>query len=171
MDKESIFGNLMNNHINGFMTDISLDPSNITVYPVSQFNLEGIKILIDNCKRIGDKNNNVAVATVDPIVWMCDLLDKHWDKISFVSTKPTFNILQVKSNKLVSTNYKTISINFDSMEELDEFFNKSQFKTFVLFSLVKYVNLSSMKSYCVLRYCDITEKYEERDKKINKILA
>ena len=89
--------------ING-PTQLSTDPKNISVYPIGENNLEGIKILIDNCFRMGSDNSNVRMATVDPSLWLGQFLDKHWSKISYVTSMPTFNIMKVEGNQIVTKN-------------------------------------------------------------------
>lgn len=150
---------------------IDIDPKSISVYPISEYNLEGVKILIDNCLRMGkEDNNNVIMATVDPSLWLPEFLDKHWNKISYVSNNPSFGITKVEGGRIILKNYRVDSIKFDTDEEIDEFFNKGKWKKFVLFSIVKHANLSIMKTHYSIRYSDITEKFEERDNKINEIL-
>lgn len=149
----------------------STDPKGISVYPISSENLEGIKFLIDNCIRMGsENNNNVTVATVNPTIWLGDFLDKHWRNISYVTTIPKFNILRVEDGKIVSNIYSTITVDFKSDEEVSDFLSKGRWKKFVLFSIVKYANLENLSFNYRIRYADITEKYEERDGKINAIL-
>ena len=63
----------------------NLDTKSISVYPFSEYNMEGLKLLLDNCKRMGNENTNVRVATVDPTLWLGGFLDKHWQKIPSVS--------------------------------------------------------------------------------------
>lgn len=147
------------------------DPKNISVYPISIDNLEGIKILIDNCMRMGSENNsNVTIATINPSIWLGDFLDKYFHNISYVSTLPNFHMMKVEDNKIVSQTYSVKTENFDSDIDIDEFFKKGRWKKFVLFSIVKYVDLENLSSSYKVRYADITEKYEERDGKINSIL-
>ena len=148
----------------------SVDAKSISVYPVGDNNLEGIKILIDSCFRMGNDNINVRMATVDPTLWLGKILDKHWTRISYVTAMPSFNIIKVEDNKIVSKQYNTITTEFDSRESLDDFFDKGRWKTFVLFSIIKYVDLLTLTTSYRVRYADITEKYEERDNKINEIL-
>lgn len=150
----------------------SLDLRNISLYPISEYNLEGIKILLDNCMRMGtEQNSNVELATINPSIWLSDLLNKHWNKISYVSTKPTFEILKIDSDVIVSKSYKVDSLTFNSDDELDNFFEQGKWKRFVLFSIVKYANLSTMTCYYEIKYSDVTEKFEERDNKINFIIG
>lgn len=151
-------------------TNINADPKTISVYPIGENNLEGIKILIDNCFRMGGENNNVRMATVDPSLWLGDFLDKHWNKISYVTSLPTFMIMKVVDNKVISKQYSSETKEFESEELVNEFFEKGRWKTFVLFSIIKYVDLLTLTISYRVRYADITEKYEERDNKINEIL-
>jgi hypothetical protein len=147
-----------------------IDIKSISVYPIGENNLEGIKILIENCFRMGSENSNVRTATVNPTLWLGDFLDKHWNKISYVTTQPSFDIFKVEGNKIVSKQFITTTSEFESEIDIDDFFNKNRWKTFVLFSIMKYVDLTNLTISYKLRYADITEKYEERDGKINSIL-
>ena len=149
---------------------INIEPKSIQVYPIGDNNLEGIKILIDNCFRMGNDNSNVRVATVDPSLWLGQFLDKHWNRISYVTSVPTFNIMKVEDNQLISKNYNCVMKEFESDELINEFFEKGIWKTFVIFSIIKHVELVTLSSTYRVRYADITEKYEERDNKIKEIL-
>ena len=149
---------------------INIEPKLIQVYPIGENNLEGIKILIDNCFRMGNDNSNVRVATVDPSLWLGQFLDKHWNRISYVTSVPTFNIMKVEDNQLISKNYNCVMKEFESDELINEFFEKGIWKTFVIFSIIKHVELVTLSSTYRVRYADITEKYEERDNKIKEIL-
>lgn len=167
-----MFSDLISNYTtNPISVSNSLDVKSISVYPISEYNLEGIKILLDNCMRMGSElNTNVQLATIHPSMWLGDFLDKNWDKISHVTTNVQFTILKHESGKIISKNYKVDSVKFDTEEELNSFFINGKWKKFVLFSVVKYANLSTMNCYYSVRYSDITEKFEERDNKINEIL-
>lgn len=167
------FNNLIKNEFESYsFGKEQMDPQFITVYPLSEYNLEGVKILYDNCKKMSNLNNNVKIATVDPKIWLGQLLDKHFDKISYVSSKMEFNILKIdsKSDTILNKSYNIKTSEFSSEEELDEFFNNSHFKTLVVFSIIKNVDLVTLKAYYKLRFTDITETFEVRDKKIKNIL-
>ena len=148
----------------------NLDPKNISVYPFSEYNMEGLKLLLDNCKRMGHENTNVRVATVDPTLWLGGFLDRHWQKISFISTLVSFNIFKLEGNNLVTKAYRASNFEFNSDDELDNFFNEKKFIKLVMFSITKFVDLETMTSKYTVRLADITEKYEERDMKIEEIL-
>ena len=57
-----------------------------------------------------------------------------------------------------------------NQQAVNDFFEKGRWKTFVLFSIIKYVDLVNLSTSYRVRYADITEKYEERDNKIEEIL-
>lgn len=165
-----IFKELLQNIKSAANISPNIDAKSIQVYPVGENNLEGIKILIDNCFRMGNENINVRIATIDPSIWLGQFLDKHWTKISYVSTVPNFYIMKVEDNKIVSRTYNCITKEFESDELINDFFEKSRWKTFVIFSIIKHVDLVTLSSSYRVRYADITEKYEERDNKLEEIL-
>lgn len=150
---------------------VNLDPSSITVYPVNAHNLEGIKILFETCKRLGSNNNNVEIATIDPSLWLGDFLDKYWTKISFVSSQIEFQIVKFENGRLVNKKYQVSTSEFINDDEIESFFNNNKFSKLVLFSVVKNVNLLTLKSSYRIRFTDISEKYEIRDEKIKDILG
>ena len=164
-----IFKDFIKN-INGAAQLTNTDPKSISVYPIGENNLEGIKILIDNCFRMGNDNNNVRMATVDPSLWLGQFLDKHWTKISYVTSMPSFHIMKVVDNTIVSKQYNTETKEFESEDLINNFFEKGRWKTFVLFSIIKHVDLTNLSISYRVRYTDITEKYEERDNKLEEIL-
>jgi hypothetical protein len=149
---------------------INIEPKSIQVYPIGENNLEGVKVLIDNCYRMGSENNNVRMATVDPSIWLGQFLDKHWSKISYVTSMIAFNIMKVEGNQIVTKNYNCLTKEFVTDDEINDFFEKGKWKTFVMFSIIKSVDLVTLSSTYKIKYADITEKYEERDNKINEIL-
>jgi len=165
-----IFKELLQNIKSSANISPNIDAKSIQVYPVGENNLEGIKILIDNCFRMGNDNNNVQIATIDPSIWLGQFLDRHWSKISYVTSLPSFNIMKVENNEIVSRSYNCITKEFESDELINDFFEKSRWKTFVMFSIIKYVDLVALSSSYRVRYADITEKYEERDNKLEEIL-
>ena len=77
---------------------------------------------------------------------------------------------KVIDNKIVSKQYNTETKEFESEGLINEFFEKGRWKTLVLFSIIKYVDLLTLNISYRVRYADITEKYEERDNKLEEIL-
>lgn len=160
-----MFGDFVNN----FKLTCKLE---LSVYPISEFNLEAIKYLVENCERCNDiPNLNVSLATFNTSLWLGDFLDKYWDKISYVSRLPIFNIIKVEDGRIISKRYETRSDTFDNEEELDKFLQEGKWKKFVIYTVSKFADLSKMSSFYVVRYADITEKYEIRDNKIDSILG
>lgn len=147
-----------------------LDPKKVSIYPISEYNLEGIKILYDNSLRMCHDNVNVNTASVHPSIWMGDVLDRYWDKISYVCDSPTFTVMKVENNEIVEKQYKTDIIKLGTDDDLNKFFENGTWKKFVLFYIIKYVDLVSIEPYYAIKYADITEKFEERDSKISSIL-
>ena len=165
------FEDFIKNSANPGVPTMTPRNSEISIYPISESNLEAIKILISNCMRMGvESNNNVTIATHDPSLWLGGFLDKYWSKISYVVTLPNFSVLKMEGNSIINNTYKTDIVSLHTDDELDRFFNLNKWKKFALFSVVKFANLSTMKSFYQIRYSDITEKYEERDGKIDEIL-
>jgi hypothetical protein len=165
-----IFKEFLQNIKSASNVSSNIDAKSIQVYPVGENNLEGIKILIDNCFRMGNDNSNVRIATIDPSLWLGQFLDKHWTKISYVTSVPAFNIMKVEDNEIVSKQYNTETKEFESDDLINDFFEKGRWKTLVIFSIIKHVDLVTLSSSYRVRYADITEKYEERDNKIEEIL-
>jgi hypothetical protein len=165
-----MFNDLLSSRWPNQMIMPSLDPKTINIYPISEYNLEGIKILYDNSIRMGHDNINVEMASISPTLWMGDLLDKHWTKISFVCSTPVFEVMKIEGGNFVSKNYTTEPFECNTEDELDEFFTKGKYKKLVIFSISKNANLSTMNTYYKIRYADITEKFEERDSKLTEIL-
>jgi len=145
--------------------------SELSIYPISEYNLEAIKFLVDNCEMCNSSNTNVNLASFHTSIWLVDFLDRYWDKISYVTKLPVFNIMKIEGSKIITKTYETISDTFDNEEELDKFFEDGRWKKFVIYTVSKFADLSKMSSFYVVRYADITEKYEVRDNKIDSILG
>lgn len=166
-----IFKNLIKRNFDGYSFNATENgPNSISLYPISEFNLEGVKILFNNCKNVGTDNSNVRIATVDPALWLGDFLDKYWKKISYVSSAIKFTVYQIEGNSIVNKEFSIITKEFKSEEELDDIFKDGQYKSLVLFSVMKIVNLIDLTYLYRVRYSDITQKYEIRDKKINDLI-
>ena len=164
------FENLITNPYN-LSNNLSYSQKDISLYPVGEYNLDGIIVLIENCRRNAADNSNVEFATVSPSLWLGGFLEKHWDKISYVCALPNFRTLKVVGDGIVETNYKVDSADFNSEQELDNFFENNKWRRLVLFYIIKVVDLRTMSIQYRVRYGDITEKFEERDNKINSVLG
>lgn len=157
-----------------FVSEIkTLSPKReLSVYPISEYNLEAIKYLVDNCEMCNDSaNTNVHLATFNTSLWLGDFLDKYWDKMSYVCKMPVFNLMKLEGDKIVTRTYETRSDTFQTEDDLDKFFEEGKWKKFAIYTISKFADLSKMSSFYVVRYADITEKYEVRDNKLNSILG
>lgn len=165
-----MFKDFIENANNQFSTGNSIDIKTVALYPISEYNLEGIKFLIDNCEIGNQENVNVSTATVHTSLWLGDFLDRHYDKISYVCKLPAFDVLRVDCGKIIAKRYNVKPVEFKSEEELNKFFEDGKWKTFVIYTIVKLVDLSTMDVRYNVRYADISEEYEVRDNKISSIL-
>lgn len=165
-----IFTDVIKNHYSQPGVKITDDPRTITVYPLGDLNLEGVKVLLDNCKRHNTENNNVRVATVDPTLWIGKFLDKHYQKLSFVSISISFEIHQVINGSIFCKSYKHDYLNFNSELELDNYMESMKWKTIVIHSITKEINLDNLNTKFTVRICEIGDSTEERDKKIKEVL-
>jgi|SaaInlV_165m_DNA_1040744.scaffolds.fasta_scaffold04565_4 hypothetical protein len=144
----------------------------LSVYPISEYNLEALKYLVENCEVCNDSSNvNVNLATFNTSLWLDDLLDKYWDKISYVCKSPVFNIMKLEGNKIITRTYETRAYTFKTESDLHKFFEEGKWKKFAIYTISKFADLSKMSSFYVIRYADITEKYEVRDNKLSSILG
>ena len=159
------------------MFDVSLfsqmEKSETIVYFNDSLDVSCLKLLYDNCVRMGSESNtNVTIATAHPDLWFGEYFDFFRTKIKMVVKSPVFQLTKVEGNQLVSTNYSCEILEFESDEELKKFFeDMTEYGSIAVFSLVKYVDIKSFSISWRLRYKDITTKEEVRDKKIDKIIV
>ena len=147
------------------------------LYPIDESNLYGVRVLIDNCTRMGAgwqnaeiNNTNVSIATVDPIVWLPEFLDKLLFKFSYISTLANFETIQLNDEKLTSVVYNCDVVKFKDIDEIKDKIDLLEFGTLVLFSAVKYVDLTTLSVYYEVRYKNISTKATIRDRKLGKII-
>lgn len=158
------------------MFDVSLfsqmEKSETIVYFNDSLDVSCLKLLYDNCVRMGSESNtNVTIATAHPDLWFGEYFDFFRTKIKMVVKSPVFQLTKVEGNQLVSTNYSCEILEFESDEELKKFFeDMTEYGSIAVFSLVKYVDIKSFSISWRLRYKDISTKEEIRDKKISTIL-
>ena len=89
---------------------------------------------------------------------------------NYIIDKKNINERNTNSNGSLMRISPLCLIEFKSDDELDNFFNEKKFRKLVMFSITKSVDLETMNSRYTVRLADITEKYEERDMKIEEIL-
>jgi len=141
------------------------------LYPVSENDLGGLAILISNC-TFGGKEllHNMQFASIDPSIWLGDFLDKYWNKMSYVTAAPNFNLLIVESGKIVIKPHGILSENFETDEDINTFFNNPKNKKLAIYTITKWADLALMKTWYSLRYANLTEKSEIRGNYIDTIL-
>jgi hypothetical protein len=131
-----------------------------------------MKTLYDNCARMGSANNsNVTVATVHPSLWFSEIFSKIESTIKLVTKNPAFEIYEIIDNKVVVTRHTCDTIFFTDEREMIEFFlSYDTYKKLAIFSIVKFLDLQTLKSSWNVRYKDLTTKSEMRDSKLNELI-
>lgn len=158
-----------------------LDLSNLESFKDSQPNIfinsQGLdffflKTLYENCLRMGSTTNtNVTHATIHPILWFSEFFEKYSDCIKMVSKNASFEIILIVDNKIITQSHSSEFFQFDSDEELDNYFNQFRnYKNLVLFSIIKLLDLQTLKSVWHVRSKDLTSKEEMRNLKIDDII-
>ena len=135
--------------------------------PVNNHSLDAVIQLITNCRDLGI---GVQYATFDISLWLNDFLVKNYSKIKYVSATPKFTLEYIEKDLPHSKVIDCDPITFNSDDELQKFFDGKDGRTLVIYVIGKYIDLKTLKVFYRMRYADITEKYEEREMKINKIL-
>ena len=135
--------------------------------PVNNHSLDAVIQLITNCRDLGI---GVQYATFDITLWLNDFLVNNYSKIKYVTALPRFTLEYIVNDRPHSKIIDCEPIQFDSDDELQKFFDDNNVKTLVIYVIGKYIDLKTLKVFYRMRYADITDKDEERDFKINKIL-
>lgn len=146
-----------------------LKSDNITLYKVDVVDISALFILYDNCHRMGNENNNnVWLATVDPEAWFDDLVPAILSSVSFVTKIPGFQTISLNGKDLLTQSYICDKGEFDSLKSLKDFLDeKGRLSVLVVYSVVQYVDLKTLKPTWILRYKEITDTQTIRDKKID----
>ena len=118
-------------------------------------------------RMCNESNNNVEIATVSPSVWFDDLVDVVMENVGYVAKSTQFQFLFYKNPDILSICYSCDVERFNSLNDLKDFIKKKgQFSTLVLFSIVKYVDLHNLNVYWSMRYKEILDTQQIREKKI-----
>lgn len=147
--------------------------SNSTVIRVDRLDPSALFLLYENSVRMGNEsNNNTLLASLEPSIWLEEISEVILEHVSYVSKFPCFEIGYFHNNVWKTESHNIEGFNeFDSIEELKEFIKEvGKRSTLVLYYIVNYVDLNSMRKYWVLRSKSVSFKLDERDKKIKKIL-
>ena len=141
----------------------------IVLYKVDSIDLSALFILHENCHRMGNENNNnVMLATVTPGVWFDDLVPTILSNVSFITKVPGFQTISLNGEDLVFQSYTCDLDEFQSLELLKNFLiQKGRLSILVLYSVIQYVDLKTLKSSWFIRYKEIIDPQTIRDKKID----
>lgn len=141
----------------------------ITLYKVDWIDLSALFVLYDNCQRMGNENNNnVMLATVTPEVWFDDLVPTILSNVSFVTKVPGFQTVSFNGKDLVAQTYTCDKSEFQSLDSLKDFLvEKGRLSVFILYSIIQYVDLKTLKPSWFIRYKEIIDPQTIRDKKID----
>lgn len=141
----------------------------IVLYKLDSIDLSALFILYENCHRMGNENNNnVMLATVTPEAWFDDLVPTIISNVSFVTKLPSFQTISLNSKDLVSQSYNCDKAEFQSLELLKAFLiEKGRLSVLILYSVIQYVDLKTLKPSWFIRYKEIIDTQTIRDKKID----
>lgn len=146
-----------------------IKPEQIILYKVDNIDCSALFVLFENCHRMGNEsNNNVMMATVTPEVWFDDLVPTILSNVSFVTKLPSFQTISTEGKDLISAAYTVDSSEFSSINSLKDFLHeKGQLSILVLYTIIQYVDLKTLKPSWVIRYKEIIDPQTIRDKKID----
>jgi hypothetical protein len=130
-----------------------------------------LKILFENCLRMGSNGNaNIEVASIHPSLWFSENFELFKKYIRVITKTPSFHLLRMEDNNLGSFFFNTQTEKLIKDDEFINFFEKSNFHTLVIFSIVKYIDVKNLHTFWQIRYADISTLEEIRDKKISSII-
>ena len=156
------------------MIDVKIFDSKeeVSVYVNDDIDFTALKVLYDNCIRIGSSDNsNITVATVHPSLWFGELFEYIQKSVKLVPKGPAFQLMKIENNQLVSYNKTVETKNFYSDIELKKFFEEDcKYKSVALFSICKYLDMTNLSISWRIRCVDILTKEEMRDKKLDSII-
>ena len=156
------------------MIDVKIFDSKeeVSVYVNDDIDFTALKILYDNCLRVGSSDNlNITVATVHPSLWFGELFEYIQKSVKLVPKGPAFQLMKIENNQLFSYNKFVETMEFHSDEELKKFFEEDcKYKSLALFSICKYLDMTNLSISWRIRCVDILTKEEMRDKKLDSII-
>lgn len=141
----------------------------MAVIKVDHLESSALALLFENSYRTGnDTNNNVMVATVSPEGWLDELVPTILDYVSYVCKFPTFQISSYRNKEILVTHLFAEKLLLNSIDEVKDFLKeKGSFSTLVIYAIIKYVDLSTLKESWAVRFCHITDLQGVRNKKLN----
>lgn len=158
----------MNNKL--FFNDYKSD--SCYVMAVSKIDISAISLLFENCTKCANvTNGNVAIATLSLDTWFDKIIDVILDNVDFISKYSNFQLYSIDNNTISNTTYVTEYSKFETIEMVISFIEeKSKFNIFVVYSIVCYVDLLTLKYDWVIRYKEIQSTSSVRDNKIEYLI-
>lgn len=147
--------------------------TNSTLIKVDRLDPSALFLLYENSVRVANEsNNNTLLATMEPSIWLEKISETIMEYVSHISKFPYFEIGYFYNNNWNAETHNTDElIEFDTIEELEEFIKERGKKsTFVLYYIINYVNLDTLRKYYLVKSKTLSFKAEERDKKIKNII-
>lgn len=156
------------------MIDVRIFDSkeDVSVYVNDDIDFTSLKILYDNCIRVGSSDNsNIVVATVHPSLWFGELFEYIQKSVKVVPKGPAFQLMKIENNQLVAYNHVVETIEFYSDVELKKFFEEEcKYKSLALFSICKYLDMTNLSTTWRIRCVNVITKEEVRDRKLDSII-
>jgi hypothetical protein len=144
----------------------------VSVYVNDDIDFTSLKILYDNCLRVGTSDNsNITVATVHPSLWFGELFEYIQKSVKLVPKGPSFQLMKIEDNQLFAYNYSVKTLEFNSDEDLKKFFEEDcKYKSLAMFSICKYLDMTNLSISWRIRCVNVLTKEEVRDKKLDSII-
>jgi hypothetical protein len=156
------------------MIDVKIFDSKeeVSVYVNDDIDFTALKVLYDNCIRIGSSDNsNITVATVHPSLWFGELFEYIQKSVKLVPKGTSFQLMKIEDNQLVAYNYSVETLEFNSDEDLKKFFEEDcKYKSLAMFSICKYLDMTNLSISWRIRCVNVVTKQEVRDKKLDSII-
>lgn len=139
---------------------------------VDRFDSSALSQLYDNsCRMCNESNSNVSVATASPDVWFDDVVELIIENVSYISKNNNFQFIIYDKPNLKFVEYSCEFKEFQSIDDMKDFIQeKGQLSLFVLFSIVKYVNLDTLSVSWGVRYKEVLDNQQIRDNKIEYLI-
>ena len=156
------------------MIDVRIFDSkeDVSVYVNDDIDFTALKILYDNCIRVGSSDNsNIVIATVHPSLWFGELFEYIQKSVKVVPKGPVFQLMKIENNQLVAYNHAVETMEFYSDIELKKFFEEEcKYKSLALFSICKYLDMTNLSTTWRIRCVNVLTKEEVRDRKLDSII-
>lgn len=154
---------------------MNLKDLNTSILHINRQDISSLSLFISNSERMGDStytptsNINVEIATMNPILYIHDIIEDIIDYVDYITKSPSFSLTSYENGEFKQMNYYCeYSNQLNTIEDVKDFLKeKGEFNLLILFSIVKYVDLINLKPYFKISYKSIEDKIISRDKKLN----